>query len=112
MPDHLVTYENVKSSIKRWRTKNLFLPVSPISTEEILQQMRDDRIIKRFSTMDSERFIHQIPQSSVNAGKSFILFSHSILSLIGSACDACCDGTFKFFPSFFCQLYIIHVFIG
>lgn len=108
--DKLVTYLSVETSIKRWKKKSKFIPTRPESVEAITQQMRDPEIAARFS-INTEQFLHSIPSSSNDSGQSIALFTRSSLERIRERHDACADGTFKIYPGFFRQLFIVQFFV-
>lgn len=72
--------------------------------------LSDDNIFAKYCYYEEEVFFHTVPQSSPRAGNNFICFSEKTFNkLDNSELIAFADGTFKAFPSFFQQLFIIHI---
>lgn len=78
--------------------------------DEFIHQLEDKAVIDNFNILD-EKFIHHIPSSCERAGNSVALFTESGMKSVGST-KSTMDGTFKFFPNFVKQLFIIHCFVG
>lgn len=79
--------------------------------DEIIEQCHDNSITDTFK-INNEKFMHWIPSSCDRAGKSVALFTDSGIKAAQASTNALMDATFKFFPSFIKQLFIIHSYIG
>lgn len=111
MPDVIITYPSVKSSMINWRSKESSVPKIPHSMDEFISQVETDENIDKYSIND-EQFIHLIPSSCERAGQSVALFTASGIKVLQQRNKTTMDGTFGFFPKFVKQLFIIHAFIG
>lgn len=94
-----------------WRAKESHLPKTPHSMEEFLTQLQEAGLIQKYE-LNGEKFIHQIPSSCERAGKSVGLFSIAGLRASQGSTKALMDSTFKFYPQFIKQLFIVHAFVG
>lgn len=106
----VITYGEVESTMKKIRSKNYAKP--PTSVDDLKNLLSKDDIKSRYGMCADELFVHEVPSSSATAGQSIICFTESALSHAGNNLKAFADGTHKFFPSFFAQLFIIHFKIG
>jgi hypothetical protein len=102
--------------MKSWRKEKGNLPKNPTSVDMILDQMTTPAVQDNFSIND-EQFVHFVESSSERAGKSIALYSKSCIEELtnyGNSENSLkrvagyCDATFRFFPSIFMQLLIIH----
>lgn len=109
MPDVLLAYPSVKSSMINWRAKGCSLPKIPHSMDEFIDQIESDEMLCRFN-INNEKFIHIIPSSCERSGKSVALFTLSGIKAIEG--KALVDATFKFYPNFVKQLFVIHSYVG
>jgi hypothetical protein len=103
----IITYREVESTIKKTRAKTYAKP--PTSVEDLSNLLKQEEICNRYGMNAGEKFIHEIPSSSPRAGKSFICHTESAFLRAGDNIKAFADGTHKFFPEYFLQLFIIHV---
>lgn len=111
MKDAMITYPDVQSSMKNWRKKSARVPQTPHTMEKLVDQLNDVSICESFN-LDEEKFIHLVPSSCERAGQSVALFTESGLKAMQGSSKALMDGTFKFFPTYMKQLFIIHSYIG
>jgi hypothetical protein len=109
MPEILVSYSSVSSSMTKWKAKsNNHLQV-PHSVDDILQNLPPHHDPHPVTFIENEQFIHAVPSSCLQAGQSVAVYRKSQLDTISKVSQmAFCDGTFKCFPSYFYQMLVIH----
>lgn len=109
MQDIIVTYPEVESSMRKWRAKSSDKMIHPHSALELTDQLPPKQAASSSILLNDEQFVHAIPSSCPEAGTSVILFTGSKFDQIDKKnCTVFADGTFKYFPSFFMQLYVLH----
>lgn len=74
---------------------------------ETFFQMAGNVSIREYFLIDGETFIFQVPTNCETAGKSVALLTQSGFERTCESGHINFDGTFKFFPSFIYQLFIL-----
>lgn len=97
--------------MQNWRKLGSNLPRPPHSMDELLEQCQDPEIVEHFK-IEGNQFIHVVPSSCERAGRSIALFTSAGLEAVKGTTQVLMDGTFKFYPSYIKQLFVVHAYVG
>ena len=113
MMEIVITYRSVEQSMRNWKKQGTNLPKSPQNINEFVEVLQNPAAMANFNVL-SEKFVHLVPSSSSESGVTVALFTEEFLNKIPEKENivAYGDGTFKYFPSFVKQLFIIHFKVG
>jgi hypothetical protein len=105
----IVLFSSVSSTLRKIKADSNDVLPTPHSVDEIIQHLPPISELLPSTALNGEQAIHAIPSLCIQAGQSIALFTESSLLEISSKSKmAFIDGTFKYFPSIFHQLLIVH----